>query len=62
MRSKIWENIVKNRALLNEGVWWLVGNGNQINFWEDPWLMDKSLIKMKFGSLWNHLQDQGEEW
>lgn len=50
---------MKNRTLLKEGVKWLVGNGNQINFWEDSWLMDKPLIKTKFGVLWNQIQDQG---
>ena len=60
--SKIWGNIVKNIIILKEGVRWLVGNGNQINFQEDSWLTDKPLTKMKFGYLQNHLQEQGEEW
>ena len=32
MGSKIWGNIVKNRTLFKDGVRWLVGNGNHINF------------------------------
>ena len=47
MGSKIWCNIVKIRTILKEGVRWLLGNGNQINFWEDPWLIDKPLSKKK---------------
>ena len=58
MGSKIWGNIVRNRTLLKEGVRWLVGNGNHINFWEDLWLNDKPLIRMKYGSLQGHLQEQ----
>ena len=30
--SKIWNSILKNRALLRKGVRWLVGNGKRIRF------------------------------
>ena len=35
MGSKICGNILKNISLLREGVRWLVGDGNQINFFDD---------------------------
>jgi hypothetical protein len=55
MGSKIWGNIVRNRSLLREGMRWLVGYGNHINFWEDPWLAEKPLTRMKCESLQDHL-------
>lgn len=59
MGSNIWGNIVKNITLFKDGLRWLVGNGNQINFWEDLWLTDKPLTRTKYGSLQNHLQENG---
>ena len=57
MGSKIWGNIMRNRTLMKEVVRWLLRNVNQINFWEDPWLIDEPLSKIKFGSLRYYLQD-----
>ena len=34
-------------------------NGNQINFWEDPWLINKLFSKTKFGYLRYNLKDMG---
>ena len=47
MGSKIWDNIVRNRTLLKEEARWLMGNGNQINFSKDPWIIDKPFFKNK---------------
>ena len=41
--SKIWQNIVRNRGFLREGLRWIVGNGFNIRFWEDRW-MDGKLV------------------
>ena len=58
--SRIWGNIIKYKILLREGVMCLVGDGIQVHFWEDTWLIDKPLIKMKYGFLCDHLQEQTE--
>ncbi|KAJ1286170.1 hypothetical protein BS78_03G332100 [Paspalum vaginatum] len=36
--SYTWRNILKGIKLLNKGIIWRVGNGENINIWKDPWL------------------------
>ena len=36
--SYSWRSILKGVKVLNEGVIWRVGNGLNINIWNDPWL------------------------
>ena len=55
--SKIWGNIVRNINLLREGVRWSMGDDSQINFYEDSWVAEKPLTRMKYGSLQDHLQE-----
>lgn len=31
-------NIFKSRELLQQGLWWRVGDGRQVNIWGDRWL------------------------
>ena len=72
-RSKIWQNIVRNRGLLRKGLRWIVGNGFNIRFWEDRWMDGKPLALSKFGRLMELLKadvggkvgdyiDQGRRW
>lgn len=30
--------------MLEIGIEWMVGNGNEINFWTDGWMIEKPLI------------------
>ena len=39
--SYSWSSIWSSKALLKEGVVWRVGNGSQINLWDDPWVVDE---------------------
>lgn len=36
-----WKSIWSSKALVKEGVVWRVGNGTNINLWEDPWILDE---------------------
>jgi hypothetical protein len=36
--SYAWRSICKSRGLLNEGLFWRVGNGVSIKIWQDRWL------------------------
>ena len=71
--SKIWQNIVRNRGLLREGLRWIVGNGFNIRFWEDRWTDGKPLALSKYCGLMELLKedigvkvgdyiDQGRAW
>lgn len=55
--SKIWNNILKSRSLLKEGVRWKIGNGRSIRFWEDSWIGRKSLADSHFNILREHTKD-----
>lgn len=71
--SKIWQNIIRNRGLLREGLRWIMGNGFNIRFWEDRWTEGKPLALSKFSGLKELLKedigvrvgdyiDQGRRW
>lgn len=32
--------------MLENGIEWMVGNGNEIKFWTDPWMIEKPLIDL----------------
>jgi hypothetical protein len=36
--SPVWKAIAKARDLINQGVCYLVGDGNSINVWKDLWI------------------------
>ncbi|XP_019447391.1 PREDICTED: uncharacterized protein LOC109350622 [Lupinus angustifolius] len=38
--SSIWLGIKENWALSNSNSVWLIGDGNQVNFWKDSWIGD----------------------
>ena len=40
--SYSWRSIWSSKALLKEGIVWRVGNGTNINIWDDPWLVDEN--------------------
>lgn len=54
--SKIWMNIMKSRGLLREGLRWVIGNGQNIIFWEDNWLGGRLLVHNKFNKLMKTLK------
>lgn len=33
-----WRSIIEGRDLIRKGVGWVVGNGEKIRIWQDPWL------------------------
>ena len=71
--SKIWQNIVRNRGLLREGLRWIVGIDFSIRFWEDRWMDGIPLALSKYCGLMELLKedigekvgdyiDQGRRW
>jgi len=42
--SLVWKNILKSRELLKEGLIWKVGKGDQISFWFNNWIENRSLM------------------
>ena len=38
--SKIWRSLEGTKSLLARSACMLVGNGNTIRIWEDPWIPD----------------------
>lgn len=43
--SYTWRSILKRVELLKEGPIWRIGNGGNVNIWEDPWI-PKGLTRM----------------
>ncbi|KAH9292951.1 hypothetical protein KI387_041863, partial [Taxus chinensis] len=41
--SIFWNNLVKSRNFIKQGSKWKVGDGSEINFWEDNWFSDNLL-------------------
>lgn len=38
--SYTWSSILEGRKVLNTGLIWSIGNGQNINVWRDPWISD----------------------
>lgn len=43
--SRMWKHILDHRYLLKKGISWCLGDGNNINFWQDNWMPESPLIK-----------------
>lgn len=41
--STIWRHIFSQRKILRKGILWKLGNGKDINFWNDNWAIQSSL-------------------
>ncbi|GLJ19118.1 hypothetical protein SUGI_0343360 [Cryptomeria japonica] len=54
--SKLWNNILKNRVMVREGLKWLLGDGKKVRFWEDFWTEDRPLTNTHFHQIMNHLK------
>ncbi|GLT81968.1 hypothetical protein SLE2022_003890 [Rubroshorea leprosula] len=44
--SATWKSILKCRNILQLGLRWRVGDGQQIKFWQDVWVGDKPLYEV----------------
>lgn len=55
-RSKLWNNILKSRLVVREGLKWQLGNGRKVRFWEDVWAEDRPLASTHFHQLMHHLK------
>ncbi|KAI5352205.1 hypothetical protein L3X38_005096 [Prunus dulcis] len=44
--SPTWKGIVFGSQLLEKGLIWRLGKGDNINFWKDKWIADEALIHM----------------
>ena len=44
--SSIWKAILKCRALLQKGVIWKIGKGDEISFWFDNWIDNRNLVEI----------------
>lgn len=44
--SWIWSSLLEGKSLLKEGLMWSVGNGEQINFWQDNWIPELPNAKL----------------
>ena len=38
--SKIWRSLEGMKSLLARSAYMLIGNGNTVRIWEDPWILD----------------------
>ncbi|XP_035547368.1 uncharacterized protein LOC118348906 [Juglans regia] len=45
--SKIWRSLWGSLGLLKEGLVWRVGNGEQVNIWEDKWVPRPTLFSIQ---------------
>lgn len=36
--SWFWKSLISSKELLKKGICWEVGNGENIDFWKDPWI------------------------
>lgn len=45
--SWVWKSILSARELLEEGVRKRVGDNKQIDLWEDKWLLDQEVGKIR---------------
>jgi len=44
--SVVWRNITKCKELIRQGIAWTVGNGQDISFWRDNWIENRSLLDL----------------
>ena len=46
MDSPIWKSLLKCRGLLQKGIIWKIGKGDEISFWFDNWVENRNLIEI----------------
>jgi len=44
--SAVWRNITKCKELIRQGIAWTMGNGQDISFWRDNWIENRSLLDL----------------
>lgn len=54
--SKLWNNILKSRVMVREGLKWQLGDGRKVRFWEDFLMEDGPLVNIRFYQIMNHLK------
>jgi hypothetical protein len=40
--SYTWRSIIHSRWILKKGCYWTIGNGDQVNIWNDNWLLNQN--------------------
>lgn len=38
--SYTWQSILEGRSVLEKGLIWIVGDGQQVHAWTEPWIND----------------------
>lgn len=41
--SYVWQSIIEERKVLELGLVWVIGNGQSVRFWQDPWLVTRAI-------------------
>ncbi|GLJ43449.1 hypothetical protein SUGI_0903280 [Cryptomeria japonica] len=55
--SKLWNNILKRRLIIREGLKWQLGNGGKARLWENFWVEDRPLANTCFHQIMHHLKE-----
>lgn len=55
-----WHSILEGRAVLQKGAFWLIGNGQDVRVWDDPWclLLPNGMLQSVPDSSVQHLKVQ----
>ena len=44
--SPVWKSLLKCRNLLQKGIIWKIGRGEEISFWFDNWVENRNLVEI----------------
>lgn len=44
--SPVWKSLLKCRSLLQTGIIWKIGRGDEISFWFDNWFENRTLVEI----------------
>ncbi|KAL4196754.1 hypothetical protein AMTRI_Chr04g184730 [Amborella trichopoda] len=71
--SYVWRGIRLGLSHLKDNVWWVIGDGWLVDFWADPWLLEKSIwdsynmivhqeLKVAMPKVSDHIGDVLQSW